>query len=61
MNIAFYELVYYYVRGDKLFTTKPYQSTPHLYWGEEIGWTKMERKEFTLLVLAGELVRVGEL
>ncbi|MBF31896.1 MAG: hypothetical protein CL529_12065 [Aequorivita sp.] len=60
-NIAFYELVYFYPRGGNIFTTRPYDKTPLLYWGEEIGHTEMTRKQFTALVLNGEIVRIGEL
>lgn len=60
-NIQFLACVYYYVRGDNLFVSQPYSKMPWLYWGEEIGYTEMTRKQFTALVIKGEIVKIGEL
>lgn len=60
-NIAFLKHIYYYLKGNNLFTVSPYDSKPLLYWGEEIGHTEMTREEFTALVLLGEVVKIGEL
>lgn len=60
MNISFLQHVYYYPQGNTIFITKPYED-PVLYWGEEIGYTEMTRKEFTSLVLNGDIVKIGEL
>jgi hypothetical protein len=60
-NISFLYLVYYYTKGNSIFITKPYDEKPMLFWGENIGWTEMERKDFTSLVLSGVIVRIGEL
>jgi len=60
-SIAFLHLVYYYPKGNSIFITKPFDKKPTLFWGESIGWTEMERKDFTALVLSGDIVRIGEL
>jgi hypothetical protein len=59
-NIQFLRCVYYYVDGNALFISPPYEKKPWLDWGGEL-YTEMTRKEFTSLVLSGHIVKVGEL
>jgi hypothetical protein len=60
-NIQFLRCVYYYVKGDSLFISPPYEKKPWLFWGDELGYTELTRKQFTSLVIAGAIVKIGEL
>ena len=60
-NIAFLKHVYFYPKGGNIFIVSPYDETPLLFWGEDIGYTEMTRKQFTALVISKDIVKIGEL
>lgn len=61
MNIQFLQCVYYYVDGGTFFTSKPFGENPWLFWGKEVGYTEMTRREFISLTLKGHIIKICDL